>query len=109
MLDNRYPDSPGHRGVDTSVVAGDQIASSIGRLQRIVLTAITEAGAIGRTTNELAGLLKIDRSSVQPRTSELRLKRMIIDSGQRRRNANGKRAIVWTLPDHAYPDGEQSQ
>lgn len=98
MSDDLYPDVPGHRGIDTSIDAAGDIAPSVGRLQRIVFDAIATAGAAGRSTNEIADQLQIDRGSIQPRTSELRSKRLIADSGQRRCNANGKQAIVWTLP-----------
>jgi hypothetical protein len=37
----------------------------------------------------------MDRWTIQPRTSELRGEGLIRDSGQRRRNATGKLAIVW--------------
>lgn len=94
-----FPASPGHRGVDTSVAAAADMAPKVGRLQKLVLNSFTEAGAYGRTTNELAGLLGIDRDSIQPRTSELRALRMIGDSGRRRQNANGKSAIVWVTFD----------
>ena len=95
MLDHRYPNAPGHRGIDTSVEAADAIASQLGRLQKTVLAAVVNAGSRGITTNELADRLKIDRGSVQPRTSELRRLGLIRDAGARRANANGKRAIVW--------------
>ncbi len=90
-----YPDMPGNRGVDTSIAAGDKIAKSLGYLQKIVQRAIIEAGPFGITTNELAEKLAIDRGTIQPRTSELKQKGVIRDSGARRRNANGKKAIVW--------------
>lgn len=95
MFDNRYPHAPGHRGIDTSVEAAGAIAPELGRLQKTVLAAVVNAGARGITTNELADRLKIDRGSVQPRTSELRRLGLIRDGGARRPNANGKRAIVW--------------
>jgi len=103
MSDDRYPDAPGHRGIDTSIDAADCVAPAVGRLQRVVLAAIAAAGPQGRSTNEIADQLRLDRGSIQPRTSELRSKRLIADSGIRRRNANGKRAIVWTLPQHVAP------
>ena|SRR5690242_1064017 len=93
--DPRYPDVPGHRGVDTSIDAARSIGISASRLQRIALRAIRSAGARGLTTNELAARVRIDRDSIQPRTSELRERGLIRDSGARRLNANGKRAIVW--------------
>ena len=100
MLTHIYPDAPGHRGIDTSVAAADVIAPSLGRLQRSVLSAIRLAGAPGATTNEIADSLGIDRGSVQPRTSELRRRHLIADSGRRRQNDNGKSAIVWVIPEY---------
>ena len=49
----------------------------------------------------LAARLEMDRWSIQPRTSELRRKGLIRDSGRRRPNATGKRAIVWIASDLA--------
>lgn len=103
MPDERYPDMPGHRGIETSSAAAEDVAPAAGRLQRLVFDAIAAAGPVGRSTNELADQLDLDRGSVQPRTSELRSKRLIADSGLRRPNANGKRAIVWTLPKFVLP------
>jgi len=98
-----YPDAPGHRGVDTSMAAADALAPKLGRLQRLVEAAIRDAGATGLTADEVAARLKMDRWSIQPRTSELRRKDIIRDSGQRRRNITGKVAIVWVAApaDHA--------
>jgi hypothetical protein len=91
----RYPDRPGSRGIDTSDAAADQIAPVSGRLRKLVMSAVRNAGTRGITTNEIAWLHDIDRGSIQPRTSELRALGHIRDSGMRRRNENGKLAIVW--------------
>jgi len=91
-----YPDAPGHRHVQTSVAAADALAPQLGRLQRLAQAAIREAGGHGLTADELAARLEMDRWSIQPRTSELKHKGLIRDSGQRRPNATGKLAIVWT-------------
>jgi len=90
-----YPHAPGHRGIDTSALAAEAIEISVGRLQRIALRAIRAAGNRGLTTNELVAAVRISRDSIQPRTSELREMGFIRDSGARRRNDNGKSAIVW--------------
>lgn len=90
-----YPDAPGHRNVATSMAAADALAQKLGRLQQIALVAIREAGARGVTTDELEDLLGFQRWSLRPRTSELRKKGLIRDSGHRRPNATGKQAIVW--------------
>ena len=92
---NVYPDTPGHRNVDTSIAAANALAPKLGRLQRMAEAAIREAGLYGLTADELAARLGMDRWSIQPRTSELRRKGLIRDSGNRRPNATGKQAIVW--------------
>ena len=91
-----YPDAPGHRNVDTSVAAANALAPKLGRLQKMAFEAIKGAGWLGLTADELAAALAMDRWSIQPRTSELRRKGLIRDSGQRRPNNSGKLAIVWT-------------
>ena len=92
---NFYPDAPGHRNVDTSIAAANALAPRLGRLQRMAVTAIRDASLYGLTADELAARLHMDRWSIQPRTTELKRKGLIRDSGQRRPNATGKQAIVW--------------
>lgn len=94
-MSDTYPSAPGHRGVDTSVAAARALELSVGQLQRIALRAIRAAGSRGLTTHELAEAVKIHRDSIQPRTSELRERGLIRDSGGRRQNITGKNAIVW--------------
>lgn len=91
----RYPDAPGHRGVDTSIEAADLICSIAGPLRRMVYRVVHAAGEAGMTTDEIAEALAMPRYSVQPRTTELKHDRRIIDSGKRRPNASGCNAIVW--------------
>ena len=90
-----YPDVPGHRNVDTSVAAAAALAPKLGRLQRMAQDEICDAGWLGLTADELAARLDMDRWSIQPRTTELKRKGLIRDSGQRRPNRTGKQAIVW--------------
>ena len=90
-----YPDAPGHRSVDTSIAAAEDLAPKLGRLQRMAETTIRDAGPRGLTADELSARLDMDRWSIQPRTSELRRKGLIRDSGRRRPNSTGKQAIVW--------------
>lgn len=92
-----YPNEPGHRGVDTSVAAANALKPRLSRLQLMAQRAICEAGAAGLTADELAVGLDMDRYSIQPRTSELKRKGVIRDSGKRRKNASGKTAIVWII------------
>ena len=100
-----YPDAPGHRGVQTSIEAADAVAPNCGRLQKLTLNAIGSRGAFGLTADEASEVLEMDRWSIQPRVSELKKKGLIVDSGLRRFNATGKRAIVWTLPQYKREAG----
>lgn len=90
-----YPDAAGHRGVETSVAAAVALSPALGRLQHMVLDVIRAAGGRGLTADEAAARLHMSRWSIQPRTSELKLKGLIRDSHQRRLNVTGKEAIVW--------------
>ena len=92
-----YPNAPGHRSVETSIAASDSLAPKLGRLQRLAETTIRDSGLYGLTADELAARLEMDRWSIQPRTSELKRKGLIRDSGHRRPNATGKLAIVGTV------------
>ena len=90
-----YPDAPGHRNVETSIAAAETLKPKLGRLQRLAEAAIRNSGKHGLTADELAARLDMDRWSIQPRTSELKRKGLIRDSGSRRPNCTGKLAIVW--------------
>jgi hypothetical protein len=94
-----YPETPGHRGVDTSIAAAADIAPKLGRLQRMAEDTIRSAGRYGCTADELAAHLNLDRWSIQPRTTELKRKGLVVDSGLRRPNCTGKSAIVWCAPE----------
>lgn len=95
----QYPDAPGHRGVDTSIAAAADIAPKLGRLQRLAEETIRAAGPAGLTADELADSVELPRWTMQPRTTELRLKGLVVDSGLRRRNCTGKAAKVWVAPE----------
>lgn len=95
-----YPDIAGHRGVETSIAAGEALNPKLGRLQRIALAAIKEAGHAGLTFDELAEVTGLARYSAQPRTSELKRKGLICDSGKRRKSIAGLASIVWVVKPH---------
>lgn len=98
-----YPDEAGSKG---PAETGPEAAVSIdcGRLQRMVLRTIRRAKRAGRTAEECAIALRLPRVSAQPRTSELKAKGLILDSGKRRTNrSSGKRAVVWIAKEYARP------
>lgn len=99
VITDDYPDQVGHRGVDTSIEAAEALQPMLGRLQQLTYDTVAAAGWHGCTANELAYITGLPREAIQPRTSELRKQGRIVDSRRRRENPNGKRVIVWTLPE----------
>ncbi len=95
-----YPEDAGSKGsAETSAEAAADI--DCGRLQRMVLRSIRHAKKAGRTAEECAMVLHLPRVSAQPRTSELKAKGLILDSGRRRTNpSSGKRAVVWVATEY---------
>ena len=91
----RYPNAPGHRGVDTSIEAAKAITPKLNRLQQLVVEYLKANGP--STSEQIAFGCNVAECSIQPRTSELKAKEIIRDSGQRRKNKNGKNAIVWEV------------
>jgi hypothetical protein len=90
----RYPFTPGHRYVETSMIAAVMVAPHLRTKQRLALAAIT-AAPDGLNSWELANALHCRVNQVQPRTSELRRMGLIQDSGKRRANEWGNPSIVW--------------
>lgn len=92
---DRYPDRPGFKARETARIAADDIAPKAPRLRELCLETLRQAGML--TPDECAARLGIDKLSVRPRFSELAALGKIIDTGVRRTNGSGKRAIVWCV------------
>ena len=105
-LFDQYPHYPGSSGTDTSDEAAAELAPSLGRMQRMVQHAIAEAGLHGLTGDEIGERTGINKYTVRARTAELRKAGVIGDSGQRRVNCTGRRAIVWVLHEHLAELGQ---
>lgn len=89
-----YPTENNHRGVDTSRDAAGMIAPLSNRLRAIV-HGILYRHPKGLTVDETCAVADYPRYSLQPRFTELRKMGMIRDTGERRFNESGARAIVW--------------
>jgi hypothetical protein len=90
----RYPNAPGHRGVETSIMAAESVAPVLRLKQRLALEAITDAPD-GLNSWELAKAMDCRLDQIQPRTSELKKLGLTRDSGKRRPNEWGNASIVW--------------
>ena len=78
---------------DTSIEAA--LSIEVGRLERMVLNAIREAGRNGMTQQELlAKFTKYSYSSITARPSALKRKWLIVDSGNRRLSGSGRKQMV---------------
>lgn len=89
---SHYPEDPGYKRPGTSEEAAESIVNEAQTIRERVYVALATQPA---TADEMADLLGLDKLSVRPRFSELDRASRIEDSGLRRRNRSGKRAIVW--------------
>jgi hypothetical protein len=101
MIGQHYPETPFHRGIDTSIAAAASINQVLPRLQSSVLGVILGAGERGSTADEVSLALGWERFRVRPRASELRKAGRIIDSGRRRDSLSGIASIVWVAREYA--------
>lgn len=90
-----YPNAPGYKARETSREAGEKIANRAPVIRERIVDLLTPA--LQLTADEAADLLRLPILAVRPRFSELATQGKVIDSGQRRPNSSGKRAIVWRL------------
>ena len=90
----RYPHAPGHRRVPTSVEAAAEIGPRASNLRAGVLEVLRRGPA---TAHEAAEAMGESSLAVAPRLSELRVLGLVADSGGRRVNRSGRRAIVWRI------------
>lgn len=102
-----FPYTAGFKGsAETGREAAEAINKKLGRLQRLVQSAVKARGRYGLTPEEAADILRMDRVSVQPRFSELKALGLVKDSGLRRINPSSrKRAVVWVLTEYAPVEG----
>ena len=95
-----YPFSPGFKRRETAAEAAEAILPKANQLQRLCLDVLAQHGPL--TADECADILRIDKLSIRPRFSELAARNQVVDTGERRFNASGKRAVVWGLPPMAW-------
>lgn len=104
MSSHDYPDAPGFRpgAPETSREAAESIADEAKTIELRLLAIVRAAGVHGVTADEAAAIARLPNAyASRPRLSTLRARGKIADSGARRKNASGRRAAVWTLPEYA--------
>lgn len=92
----QYPYKAGHRKVRTSISAANETNKKISRLHKQVLLELAR-NPNGLTGSELSNLTKVSILTIRPRTTELKLQGLIIDSESTKKNENGKPEIIYKL------------
>lgn len=88
-----YPHQPGARDRKTSQEAAEAVAPRSKLLRARALDVLERSN--GLTADEVAGRLGLSILSIRPRITELARLHKVRDTGDRRRNNSGRRAIVW--------------
>lgn len=96
-----FPEPPARRESDTSAGAAKAIGGSAGFYRKKVLQAFRQAGDAGLTADQAAELAGLSILTARPRVTELNKAGLIVDTGDRRRNASGRRAVVWRVVEGA--------
>ena len=87
-----YPDTPGHRRIETSVKAAESIKPCAHNMRLEVLAWLKR---VPSTCCELEGVLNMPHQTCSARITELRQRGEIFDTGARRKTFSGRNAIVW--------------
>ena len=94
---DKYPYKAGHRGVRTSKKSADDINPKLKRLHLVILLELEKVFPDGLTGSELAKRTDRNLLTIRPRTTELKLLGLIIDTETTRKNDGGKPEIVYKL------------
>lgn len=87
-----YPNVPGSAPVDTSEEAAESMRNSAPTLRAKAMEIIRRTPS---TADEVAATLNQTVLAIRPRITELFKMGRIEDTGYRRKNASGRRAVVW--------------
>lgn len=101
----QYPAEPGAQERDTSQAAADAIAPDAATLRAKALAVVERSN--GLTADEVAGRMGMSILSIRPRLTELSRLGKVRDSGARRANGSGRKAIVWAAVHPARLQGQR--
>ena len=93
---SKYPYKAGHRGVKTSIIAAEDTNKKIGRLHKKVLIELAK-NPKGLSGSELSDKTGVSILTIRPRTTELKLQGLILDTEKTKKNDNGKFEIIYKL------------
>ncbi len=93
----KYPDVPGFQNTDTSK-QGAPSKEEADTVREKVYSIYRNHSPYGLTADEAGWYLGIGPFTIRPRVTELKRQGRLTDSGVRRRNGSGKKAIVLIIP-----------
>ena len=93
---DKYPYKAGHRGHRNSITSAKDTDKRLSRLHKQILIELYKhpKGLIG---SELANILKVNLLTIRPRTTELKLQGVIIDTEKNKKNYGGKPESIYKL------------
>ena len=93
---SNYPYQAGHRGHRNSITSANEINKKLKRLHKKILIELYKnpKGLIG---SELSNILKVSILTIRPRTTELKLQGLIIDTEKNKNNEGGKPESIYKL------------
>ena len=96
MSTDKYPYKAGHRGHRNSIVSANDTNKRLSRLHKKILIELYQhpKGLIG---SELANILNVNLLTIRPRTTELKLQGIIIDTEKNKNNEGGKPQSIYKL------------
>lgn len=89
-----YPQVPGAKVSGTSREAAESMKEDAATLRTLCLAFLS---IYPKTADQCAAAMDQSVLSVRPRFSELRAMGLIVDTGERRLNYSGRKAIVWDV------------
>ncbi len=93
---DKYPYKAGHRGHRNSITSANDTDKRLSRLHKKILIELYKhpKGLIG---SELADILNVNLLTIRPRTTELKLQGVIIDTEKNKKNYGGKPESIYKL------------
>ncbi len=97
MIENYPDDSPGYQDTDTSIAAAESVTEDAATIRDRCYHMLGLLSIGGLTADEVASHLRLSVLTVRPRITELNQQGLIEDTGERRKNSSGRKAIVWRV------------
>ena len=93
---DKYPHQAGHRGHRNSIVSANHTNKTLSKTKKQILIELYKHPK-GLTGSELSDLTGVTILTIRPRTSELKLLNLIVDTEKNKNNDGGKPESIYKL------------